>query len=168
MARARCVSPEFFLHDGLAEFPPINRLMFLGLMVLADKHGVVHEMPGEIRRKILPFDPVSDADVQAMLDGLVSHRDRFLVPHCGALMIREFRVFCPKRKSNSRAYIPARVRAFVVTRDGGACRYCGAADRIELDHRLPVSRGGGDEPENLQVLCYPCNRRKAARLEEVH
>ncbi|MDC5277050.1 HNH endonuclease [Acinetobacter baumannii] len=30
---------------------------------------------------------------------------------------------------------------------------------------MPVSRGGGDEVENLQTLCRVCNARKGTNLE---
>lgn len=36
----------------------------------------------------------------------------------------------------------------------------------ELDHIMPLSLGGTNEEVNLQILCRPCNRRKAARHPE--
>jgi 5-methylcytosine-specific restriction endonuclease McrA len=41
-----------------------------------------------------------------------------------------------------------------------ACVYCGSADRLELDHVVPMSRGGTNRPENVVIACCPCNRRK--------
>lgn len=32
---------------------------------------------------------------------------------------------------------------------------------IELDHIVPVARGGTDDDENLALLCFPCNRAKS-------
>lgn len=32
---------------------------------------------------------------------------------------------------------------------------------IEVDHILPVSCGGTDDRENLQLMCFPCNRAKS-------
>jgi len=29
---------------------------------------------------------------------------------------------------------------------------------FELHHKLPKSKGGGDNPDNLQLLCRRCNR----------
>ena len=33
-------------------------------------------------------------------------------------------------------------------------------DGFELDHKRPIHKGGGDEDENLQVLCPECHNRK--------
>ncbi|MCO7226001.1 HNH endonuclease [Pleionea sp. CnH1-48] len=44
---------------------------------------------------------------------------------------------------------------------------CLAISRIQaaqtVDHITPKSRGGTDEPDNLQSLCYPCHDYKTAR-----
>lgn len=37
---------------------------------------------------------------------------------------------------------------------------------MTLDHILPRIRGGTDVPENLQLLCAPCNSSKGARTQE--
>jgi hypothetical protein len=63
--------------------------------------------------------------------------------------------------SRLRRHIPDDVRRFVFRRDGGRCSHCGAEHELQLDHIIPVSRGGSSVPENLQVLCGPCNRRKS-------
>ncbi len=48
----------------------------------------------------------------------------------------------------------------------GHCFYCRkvlALDQMELDHVVPLSRGGSHTPGNVQLLCRRCNRRKHAR-----
>lgn len=54
----------------------------------------------------------------------------------------------------------------VFARDGYRCCHCGSRDLEDLtiDHIFPVSRGGGDEPDNLQTLCQPCNSTKSNRV----
>src|SRR6202162_1628442 len=56
--------------------------------------------------------------------------------------------------------IPDPVRAVVLLRDGARCRRCRAAVHLEVDHIIPVSKGGKTEESNLQILCQRCNRRK--------
>lgn len=36
--------------------------------------------------------------------------------------------------------------------------------KFEVDHRIPVSRGGPNDPSNLVVSCWPCNRSKGKRM----
>ncbi len=56
------------------------------------------------------------------------------------------------------------VRAMVRLRDGARCRRCRTAVRLEVDHIIPVSKGGKTEESNLQTLCRRCNRRKWKKL----
>lgn len=56
------------------------------------------------------------------------------------------------------------VRAAVLVRDGGRCRICRRAINLEMDHIVPISKGGKTEESNLQTLCRRCNRRKWKKL----
>lgn len=47
---------------------------------------------------------------------------------------------------------------------GSPCAYCGSLEYIEIDHIVPLSRGGLHEPENLAPACRSCNRSKGAKL----
>jgi hypothetical protein len=49
----------------------------------------------------------------------------------------------------------------------GECYYCHAPlqNKYHVDHRIPVSRGGGDGPENLACACPTCNMRKGAKTD---
>lgn len=44
------------------------------------------------------------------------------------------------------------------------CAYCGATGKVELDHVVPLSRGGRHEPENFAPACKSCNSSKGAKL----
>lgn len=47
------------------------------------------------------------------------------------------------------------------------CKYCGSFERIEVDHKIPRSRGGlSGDISNLQWLCRKCNHAKGAMTEE--
>lgn len=67
-------------------------------------------------------------------------------------------------ESVCRAPVPREVRGVVFERDGGACVDCGATFDLQFDHVIPVAMGGASTPENLQLLCAPCNRVKGATL----
>lgn len=53
----------------------------------------------------------------------------------------------------------------VFDRDKFRCRYCGRTPddeiTLEVDHVIPVSKGGSDEIENLVTSCFDCNRGKS-------
>lgn len=46
-----------------------------------------------------------------------------------------------------------------------SCAYCGDAVK-EIDHKLPLSKGGDHSIENLQMLCLDCNRSKHDMTDE--
>ena len=60
----------------------------------------------------------------------------------------------------ARIHIPDGVRVAVLVRAGGRCRRCRSATNLEVDHLIPISKGGGSDESNLQTLCRGCNRRK--------
>ena len=57
-------------------------------------------------------------------------------------------------------------RRNVLRRDRHRCAYCGATERLTIDHVMPKSRGGKDTWENLVAACTPCNNRKGNRTPE--
>jgi len=61
--------------------------------------------------------------------------------------------------------VSKRLRYEVLRRDGYRCRYCGASAETEaltVDHVIPVSLGGSDDPSNLCAACGPCNTGKSS------
>jgi len=61
-------------------------------------------------------------------------------------------------------------RKNIYRRDNNTCQYCGRKLRTEelnLDHVIPLSRGGKNTWENVVCSCISCNMRKGNRtLEE--
>jgi len=69
-----------------------------------------------------------------------------------------------KRKAISKS-----VRFEVFKRDGYTCQYCGKKPpetTLEIDHIIPVSKGGDGRVSNLITACYDCNRGKSDRALE--
>jgi len=62
-------------------------------------------------------------------------------------------------------------RKNIYKRDGNRCQYCGKKfkrEDLNLDHVIPVSRGGKDNWYNVVCSCVPCNIRKGNKtLAEV-
>lgn len=68
----------------------------------------------------------------------------------------------PSKTMNTWAsrYISEETRMKVLARDGHQCRVCGSREDLEIDHVVPISKGGTGEISNLQTLCRKCNRSK--------
>jgi hypothetical protein len=61
--------------------------------------------------------------------------------------------------------VSRRLRFEVLRRDGHTCRYCGAQAPdvvLTVDHVIPTTLGGGDEPSNLVTACSDCNAGKSS------
>lgn len=56
-----------------------------------------------------------------------------------------------------------KLRLLVLERDGHICYRCRQPTATEVDHVVPSSKGGSDEPANLAAICAPCHRTKSAR-----
>lgn len=40
------------------------------------------------------------------------------------------------------------------------CPYCGDKEQLVIDHIIPKSKGGNNEKENLEKICWRCNTAK--------
>lgn len=78
---------------------------------------------------------------------------------------RRWKTRSPKA-AGERTSLSVRTRYQVFKRDLYRCRICAKTGvELEVDHIVPVARGGSDEMENLQTLCVPCNRGKRDSLQ---
>lgn len=68
------------------------------------------------------------------------------------------------RPEQQRLPVSPSLRFQIFKRDNFRCQTCGvtAQDgaRLEVDHKIPVARGGTSHYENLWILCFACNRGK--------
>lgn len=54
----------------------------------------------------------------------------------------------------------------LIQESGSTCYYCGQlTSHPDVDHRVPLSRGGKHMRDNLVVACPSCNRRKGQRTD---
>lgn len=69
-----------------------------------------------------------------------------------------------------RALMTNKLREIIKNRDNFTCCTCGNSTQkepnllLEIDHIVPVSKGGCTIEENLQTLCWKCNRAKSNKL----
>lgn len=70
-------------------------------------------------------------------------------------------------KINIGRSIPLKVRLKVLDRDAYRCILCGRSPatnigvRLHIDHKIPFSKGGKSNIDNLQTLCQDCNLGKS-------
>lgn len=87
--------------------------------------------------------------------------------------ISEVSIVETKPRTGERKSISIRKRFFVFKRDRYRCRICGRSGiELEVDHIVPVvpsrsscAGGGTDALDNLQTLCFECNRGKRNSFE---
>ena len=76
-----------------------------------------------------------------------------------------------KSAAGQRALMTSALRREILQRDNYICKKCGASIRnepnllLEIDHIVPISKGGLTTKNNLQTLCWRCNRRKGSKIE---
>jgi 5-methylcytosine-specific restriction endonuclease McrA len=103
--------------------------------------------------------------------------------------IREYKPYNPKYYSSVKSRLKKRARdlrrralkkdadlEFVISHEtiikiikkyNGKCAYCNkdCSDNFHIDHKVPLSRGGGNEFENLALSCPRCNFSKKDKTD---
>ena len=76
-----------------------------------------------------------------------------------------------KSVAGQRALMTSQLREKIKSRDNYTCQKCGISTTdephllLEIDHIIPLSKNGLTTEENLQTLCWKCNRSKGAKTE---
>lgn len=92
-------------------------------------------------------------------------------PGCSALVLRGG--YCEAhlrerparyRPPDERQHYAWRKLRLEAIRDQPWCSACGEIEGLQLDHIVPLSRGGAMTRENVRVLCRRCNAVKGAAL----
>ena len=72
--------------------------------------------------------------------------------------------------NEQRTLMTKKLREAIKARDNYTCCNCGNSTHVEpnllleIDHIIPVSKGGRTEESNLQTLCWKCNRAKSNKI----
>lgn len=75
-----------------------------------------------------------------------------------------------KSVAGQRTLMTSSLREKIKSRDSYACQICGLSVNaeknllLEIDHIVPLSKGGITSESNLQTLCWKCNRSKGAKI----
>lgn len=64
-----------------------------------------------------------------------------------------------------RGKVSNKLRFAIYDRDGWCCRKCGRRTKdLEIDHIVPIAKGGKTTIDNLQTLCHRCNVKKGTDI----
>ena len=72
--------------------------------------------------------------------------------------------------NEQRALMTSKLRLQIKERDHYTCCQCGNSVQkepnllLEIDHIIPVAKGGLTREDNLQTLCWKCNRSKGTKI----
>lgn len=78
--------------------------------------------------------------------------------------IDHYTMFAARNFASRDRTLPANLVQDIFVRDNYTCQYCNKrGGKLTIDHRMPVSRGGDDNKENLCVACHRCNCRKGKK-----
>jgi 5-methylcytosine-specific restriction endonuclease McrA len=80
-----------------------------------------------------------------------------------AIDVTRVSIFMSSLKGTGSSNKWRKIREQIIRRDG-CCQMCGSDERLSVDHIVPRTLGGNDNPNNLQVLCSSCNSSKGGRF----
>lgn len=111
--------------------------------IFYNKYASNNYNPNELEKKI----------VELMIDDDVTSKKG----------IYEYLLSGNEKHLNIRKFTEAQKRSRY-EKQNGICPICKkyfSIDKMEADHIIPWSEGGKTEPDNLQLLCRNCNRKKS-------
>ena len=183
MARIRSIHPGLWTDEDFVSMSMEARILYIGIWSESDDQGAFAWKPRTLKARILPGDNVDAvALLQEMIDvGLVRQSEDEGSP---IGLLKNFCKWQRPKKPSLFFTIPEEMRSFVGLKDEdsdtnnrrkaiwarfeGRCFYCGTEvtyynkkhNSLEIDHVVPVSKGGSDDESNLACSCRNCNRSK--------
>jgi len=144
-----------------SDMPQRTTLQYLTLKDLSAGLGV---SVNTVRSVLLPYCKYREADGEPVISGIALVQLMRRGADADAHLMPGERPAATTLRTRTRP----EVRDRIVKRDGGMCRYCGrkATRYLQIDHLLPLSRGGTDDDVNLVAACPPCNGQKGNKTVE--
>lgn len=84
------------------------------------------------------------------------------------IKIHEFRI----KNGYPKGYIPKNSkykRMKIYSENNGFCYYCGKflwPNNFDLEHKIPLAKGGNNEYDNLTISCRKCNLKKMVKTDK--
>lgn len=148
--------------DGLLWQEMSNSVWFTDSKPICDRCGKTCEIAMELKstkeRYVFCFLKKDACFPLGMIGMLARVDDDFI--YMRNITYKPLKPIGPKRK---REPVGLSKRYEVMKQDGFQCVLCGNSGKdaqLEIDHITPVASGGTNLKNNLQTLCFKCNRGK--------
>ncbi len=189
MAKKRYVNTQFWRDSYVSNLDPSEKLLFLYLITNPDTNiSGIYQVPLKIIAVDTGFDKEMIIKILARFerDGKIKYEDGWIAlknfiknQNEGSLKVKigidsELKNVPDSLKNwvlNDKPYIapviPDRLtqRQSVLIRDDFTCSYCGKEitdnNDLQIDHILPIARGGKGGYENYTCSCAKCNNSKS-------
>lgn len=126
----------------------MNKLMRRPIVNFAIKVSIVYDITffrNRYKQQVFDF-----KDVNIILSKLANKRDDYYLDEG----------IWQSLVNVERAKVTNRLKKRIKIRDRYRCQYCGSTTDLEIDHIVPISKGGVTKEDNLQTLCHSCNINK--------
>jgi HNH endonuclease len=189
MARIRSIHPGQWTDEDFVGLSPFARLLTIGLRNEADDQGVFEWKPRLLKMRLMPADDVSVEELLEEIERANQVR-RFKVAGREYGAIRNFGRWQRPKKPVWVYDLPTELLSYVSVgqikdthiqdlrkrlweTQGGCCAFCQSsiafyskrADSLEIDHAVPISKGGTEDESNLLATCRNCHRSKRDMTE---
>lgn len=139
MSRIRSIHPGFFTDEAVLECSLAARLLYLGLLVEADCHGVFQWRPVQLKVRLLPMEPFDGPAMTALLQEL-AQADLVKRYEVGGQAYGVVKGFQKYQRPKNPAYLyplPDEYRNYALSgsSDGG-----GAADKVDPLPQDPTAK----------------------------
>jgi len=155
--------------DGKATSKKIAKSFLLKDQSQIDYYSeITKNMPGKVLRKHKIVEYL-DGNFKLDLSQLSEKQKNSLIKICDEKITEyeeKYGKTIWKHRARSSRVISGSIRYNVLTRAMHRCELCGinAEDKaLDVDHIVPINKGGPNVIENMQALCYTCNSQKSDR-----
>ncbi len=155
--------------DGKATSKKIAKSFLLKDQSQIDYYSeITKNMPGKVLRKHKIVEYL-DGNFKLDLSQLSQEQKNSLIKICDEKITdyeEKYGKTIWKHRARSSRVISGSIRYNVLTRAMHRCELCGinAEDKaLDVDHIVPINKGGPNVIENMQALCYTCNSQKSDR-----